>query len=81
MVVMTTKADGAMIRRLREAQGIGCTQLAEAAGIDMRLLSKIETGRLDGSPKTRLKIARALGVDLSQITYEVPSKRVSNQAA
>jgi transcriptional regulator with XRE-family HTH domain len=78
---MTTKADGDAIRRLREARGLGCTHLADAAGIDKRLLSKIELGHLDGSPLTRLKIAKALGVEPTDFTYEVPSKRAAKQAA
>ena len=71
---LTTKADGAVIRRLRERMGLNCTQFAEAAGIKAQLLSKIECGALDGSPETRLKIARALGVDLSEFTYQIPSQ-------
>lgn len=80
MDAMTTRADGAAIRRLREARGLGATQLAAAAGIKNRLLSKIELGHLNGSPMTRLKIAHALGVHLSAITYEVPNQRTKQAA-
>ncbi|WP_433731163.1 helix-turn-helix domain-containing protein [Actinoplanes sp. CA-051413] len=76
-----TKSNGAEIRRLREAQGVGCPQLADKVGIDRRFLNKIENGLQDGSPATRLKIAQALGVDLTQITYTVPTQRRAEQAA
>lgn len=79
--VMTTKVDGAALRRLREERGIGATQLANQAGIDRKLLNKLEVGRLAGSPMTRYKVAQALGVDLGAFTYQVPSQRVAKQAA
>lgn len=77
----TTKSDGEAIRRLREARGIGCPQLAKAVGIDRRFLNKIENGIQDGSAHTRYRIAQALGVDLSEITYTIPSPRRTKQAA
>lgn len=77
----TTKANGAAIRRLREERGLHGYQLAAAAGIDKRLLSKIELERLNGSVPTRFKIAKALGVELSEITYTVESQPRSRSAA
>ncbi|HEY6115967.1 MAG TPA: helix-turn-helix transcriptional regulator [Candidatus Dormibacteraeota bacterium] len=68
-----TKSDGAAIRELREAQGLGCPQLAQLAGIDRRYLNKIERGLQDGSARTRFRIAVALGVHLSAITYKADS--------
>jgi transcriptional regulator with XRE-family HTH domain len=76
-----TKSNGPEIRRLRDAQGLGCPQLADLAGIDRRFLNKIERGLQDGSPRTRLSLAQALGVDLSQITYSVPTRGRIEQAA
>jgi transcriptional regulator with XRE-family HTH domain len=76
-----TQSNGAEIRRLREAQGLGCQQLATKAGVHRSFLDRIERGDRCGTPETRLKIARALGVDLAQITYTVPTQRRTKQAA
>lgn len=78
---MPTKANGAIIRRLREAKGLNCTQLAQAAGLDRILVWKVENGRLDGSPETRLKIAAALNASVEDITYFVPPAQRSQAAA
>jgi transcriptional regulator with XRE-family HTH domain len=68
---MATTADGPVIRRLREAQGLNGTQLAHAAGISRYYLSRLERGQRQGSPAVRLRIARALNVPLSEITKSV----------
>lgn len=78
---MPTKSKGAVIRQLREEQGISCTQLAARASLDVTLLWKIENGKLDGSPKTRLAIAEALGVPLTTITYFKPLPERTKAAA
>lgn len=70
---MPTKANGATIRRLREAKGLSCRQFALGAGLDPTLVWKVENGALDGSPETRLKIAAALGTPVENITYFVPA--------
>ena len=81
MTTMTTKSDGATIRRLREARGLTGVQLAQLAGIDKRVLSKIEREKRTGLPGTRLKIANALGVHLSAITYSVPDAPRTRKAS
>jgi transcriptional regulator with XRE-family HTH domain len=78
---MPTKPKGAEIRRLREEMGINCSQLADAAGIDRTLMWKVENELLAGSPKTRLAIAAALGVPLTDITYFEPRLPRTRQAA
>lgn len=78
---MPTRSDSAKIRRLREDKGLNCTQLAKAANIDLALLWKVENGKLDGSPKTRLAIANALGVPVSEITYFEPAGSNAKRAA
>ncbi len=77
----TTKVDGNKLRRIREAKGLTLTQLADAAGIDKRLRSKIELDDQDGSPLTRLKIARALNLQTTDFTFEAELKRREKQAA
>lgn len=78
---MATKANGPVIRRLRERQGLNCTQLAAAVDISRFYLSRIECGLRDGSPAVRLRIANALGVDLDDITYEAPRGNRQRTAA
>jgi transcriptional regulator with XRE-family HTH domain len=81
---MPTRSSGAEIRRLREEQGITCSQLADNVGIDPSFMWKIENDKMDGSPRTRLDIAAALGVAVGDITYfEPPRPRVrrTKQAA
>jgi transcriptional regulator with XRE-family HTH domain len=79
---MPTKPHGSQIRRLREAKGWTSQDLARAAGIHPGFMSKIENEVLNGSPKTRLAIANALGVPLGEITYFAePQPRRSKAAA
>jgi transcriptional regulator with XRE-family HTH domain len=79
---MPTKPHGSKIRRLREEKGWTSQDLAHAVGIHPGFMSKIENEVLNGSPKTRLAIANALGVPLDDITYYVePQRRRTKQAA
>lgn len=72
---MPTKSNGAAIRRLREEKGLNCSQLAEIANLGRDVVWKVENGTISGSPKTRLAIAKALGVDLAEITFFVKSPK------
>lgn len=76
---MRTKVHGELIRRLREEKGLTVRELAEAAEVDRRTLWKIESGLQHGSPKSRLLLARTLGVPLSSIAYTVPTQRTSTE--
>lgn len=60
---------GAAIRRLRDERGFSVEELAETAGVSARQLYRIEGGEIAG-PRLDLleKIARALGVELSELT-------------
>jgi transcriptional regulator with XRE-family HTH domain len=70
---MRTKLDGDAVRRLREEQGLSTLQLAHAVGKNRTYIWRLEEGkRLYGSAKTRLDIARALGVGLAEITLTEP---------
>ncbi|WP_045740927.1 helix-turn-helix domain-containing protein [Actinoplanes rectilineatus] len=69
---MPTKSNGPAIRRLREREGLTLTQLAQRAGIHLSVMSRIESGEKSGSPRTRLSLAHALGVELDVITHNVP---------
>ena len=57
------------VRRLREDAGATRSHLAEAAGIDLAYLCRIEDGRERPSIDTYSKLAAALGSDLSSRIY------------
>lgn len=79
--MFTTKTDGAIVRRLRLELGLEGPELAARVGISNQFLNKIENGLQDGSPKTRLALARELGHPLTDITYEIPTRQRRAQAA
>jgi transcriptional regulator with XRE-family HTH domain len=72
---MPTKADGATIRRLREDKGLSIPQLATLCQLDRVSVYRIETGLRQGNDRSRLRIAQALGVDVTDISYYVPPQR------
>ncbi|BAL87376.1 putative DNA-binding protein [Actinoplanes missouriensis 431] len=78
---MPTYSDGDTIRRLREEQGLNLTQFAERVGKDRGYVSRIENGLANGSPATRLAMARVLNVPLTRITFQAPRNTVSKVAA
>ncbi|MBI3746727.1 MAG: helix-turn-helix transcriptional regulator [Chloroflexi bacterium] len=57
------------IRRLREDAAVSRTQLADAAGIDLSFLCRLEEGRERPSLDTYAKLSAALGADLSARFY------------
>ncbi|MEN6459966.1 MAG: helix-turn-helix transcriptional regulator [Syntrophomonas sp.] len=59
---------GEQIREIRSALGWSQFRLAEKAGISQSVISDIESGRRNNpSIKTLWKIAKALGVSLSEL--------------
>lgn len=55
---------GAAIRRLRSAQGLTLSEVAERAKISAAMLSRLETGAVSPSLETVAAVAAALGADL-----------------
>lgn len=53
---------GAVVRSLRERAGLSQAELAEKAMLTQKTVSAIETGETNGLPRTRRKLAEALGV-------------------
>lgn len=80
-MAIKSKCDGDAVRRLREAMGLTAAELAAAIDIHPGTMSKLETGALNGSPKTRLLLAKALGVPLADIIYTVEYQPGSKRAA
>ncbi len=58
---------GRTIRRFRRAEGLTLKQLAERSGVSIATISKIENGKISGGFETVYKIARGLGVLVTEI--------------
>ncbi|MEO5373710.1 MAG: helix-turn-helix domain-containing protein [Alphaproteobacteria bacterium] len=56
------------VRVWREHRGLTATALAEAAGLSASYLSEIEARRKPGSVKAIAALAKALGVDMEDLT-------------
>lgn len=61
---------GAKIRGYRAAEGWTLKQLAERSGVSIATISKIENGKISGGFETIYKIARGLGVLVTDIIVE-----------
>ena len=66
-VVRRLAAGEAPLRVWREHRGLSLRALAGLAGISPPMLSEMETGKKEGSLRTLLALARALGVDLDDL--------------
>jgi transcriptional regulator with XRE-family HTH domain len=62
---------GANIRRIRSEKTISRSQLAYEIGTSEKHLSRIEAGEVNSGILTYIKIARVLGIALTDITYKV----------
>jgi len=60
------------IRALRNARGLGSTELARRAGISRQHLWAIETGRTQPTAPILLRLAEALGVQVDDL-FAVPA--------
>lgn len=58
---------GAIIRRLRSAQGLTLADVAHRAHISQGMLSRLETGAVSPSLETVAAVASALGTDMSSL--------------
>lgn len=54
---------GEKVRQLRDEHALTQEELAERIGITVTALSRIERNQAEPRPKTRRKLAEALGVD------------------
>ncbi len=61
------KTIGARLRSLRKSQGLRLLELTKTSGVDAATISRIETGRMTGTLESHLKLARALGVKLTEL--------------
>ena len=58
---------GKNIRKIREAKGLSQKEVAISVGMDQAQYSRIENSKTDTSFSTIEKIAKALGVELSEL--------------
>jgi len=58
---------GHNIRRFRTAEGLTLRELSDRSGVSIATISKIETGKISGGFATIYKIARGLGVLVTEI--------------
>jgi transcriptional regulator with XRE-family HTH domain len=58
---------GEQIKRIRTAKGLSQKEVLNASGLDKAQYSRIENGKTDPSFSTLEKIAKALGVSLSEL--------------
>ena len=67
---MNKKTLGDKLRRLREEQALNQTELAKRAGITGVHLGRIERAESYPRPRTRRRLAEALGVDPKELRRE-----------
>lgn len=58
------------VRRLRAERGWRQQQLADVAGVSVRAVGYIEAGRRSAYDRTYVRLARALGIPLSELLGE-----------
>ena len=68
---------GALVRELRESQGLTLAQLSSKAAVSSGLISQIEHGQGNPAYLTLLKLAQALSVPVGTFVAE-PEQKVTN---
>lgn len=58
---------GKRVQELRKVKGMSLTELAEKSGVQIASLSRIENMKMTGTLESHMNIARALGVDVTQL--------------
>lgn len=58
---------GKRVQELRKAKGMSLTELAEKSGVQIATLSRIENMKMTGTLESHMNIARAMGVDVTQL--------------
>jgi len=60
------------LKRLREAQGLSLRKLGERSGVHYTKLIKMEAGTVDPRLSTVCRVAKALGVTVSELLGDYP---------
>lgn len=61
------KTIGDRLRNLRKTQKVTLLELAKSSGVDAATISRIETGQMTGTLESHMKLARGLGVKLTDL--------------
>lgn len=69
------QAIGIQIRAFRKRNGLKVTELAEAAGVSIGMLSKIENGQISSSLTTLQSLAKALNVPITLLFSAFEERR------
>ena len=69
------KTIGTRLRAARKAQKITLVELAKASGVDMATISRIETARMTGTLESHMKLARAMGLKLTELYAGIEDAR------
>lgn len=62
---------GKRIEAIRKSKKMKLIEVAEATGIQMATLSRIENMKMTGTLESHIKIAKALGVDVTEIYRDI----------
>ncbi len=62
---------GKRIKELREKQNMTLTELAKRSGVQIATLSRIENQKMTGTLESHNRIARALGVDITNLYQNI----------
>jgi transcriptional regulator with XRE-family HTH domain len=62
---------GVLIRRLRHARAVSQEELAQTAKLERAYVGMIERGETNVSVRTAFKLARALGLSLTELFAEL----------
>jgi transcriptional regulator with XRE-family HTH domain len=62
---------GKRVKELREIQGMKLVELAEKSGVQIATLSRIENLKMTGTLESHMHIAKALGVDVTQLYTDI----------
>ena len=58
---------GTHIQQIRKIRKMSLTELAQSSGVQIATLSRIENGKMTGTLGSHMNIAKALGVDITEI--------------
>lgn len=58
---------GKRVQELRKVKSMSLTELAEKSGVQIATLSRMENMKMTGTLESHMNIARALGVDVTQL--------------
>jgi len=68
------EAFAANVRRLRAERGLTQERLAQQAGLNLTDIARIETVKRDPGVRVSAKLARGLGVPLSELVQGLPTE-------